>query len=154
MNIVGLLSKVLPSSMKERLKSSAFFDCYIRYVNRNNYPISLDYLKAQEWIKNAKNMVDLGCGSSPHWKASVAVDKYIEPLHRKFGGNEKIDVSKMRSQGIKFIKADLENLPFKDNEFDLAYSHHVVEHLDNPALAMGEMMRIVKGGNYMSRNVG
>ena len=64
-------------------------------------------------------MVDLGCGSSPHRKAIVAVDKYIEPLHRKFGGNEKIDVSKIQSQGTKFVKADLKNLRSEEHTSEL-----------------------------------
>lgn len=99
-------------------------------------------------------MIDLGCGSSPHRKATVAVDKYIEPIHRKYGANQKIDVAKIEEQGIKFVEADFEDLPFEDKSFDVAYSHHVVEHLDNPAKACKEMQRVAKGGgDYVSINL-
>ena len=119
-----------------------------KYENSEAYKIALNN------IEKCNNMIDLGCGSNPHPKASVAVDKYIEPVHRKFGANKRIDVNEIERKGIKFIEADFECLPFKDKEFDFAYSHHVVEHLDNPSKALNEMMRISRGGNYLSRHYG
>lgn len=116
------------------------------FLKSEEYELSEDFLLVQELINNSKNMVDLGCGTSPHYKAKVAVDKFIEPMHRKYGANKKIDVSSIENKEIKFIQADIENLPFADKTFDLAYSHHVVEHLDNPEKAMKEMMRIAKAG--------
>lgn len=98
-------------------------------------------------------MVDLGCGTSPHPKASVAVDKYIEPLQRKYGQNESIDILSLKKQGINFIEADFENLPFENKQFDVAYSHHVVEHLDDPCKGLNEMMRIASSGVIMCPSI-
>ena len=119
------------------------------FRSRHKYAYSPEYALALQNIERAQNMIDLGCGSMPHPKSKVAVDKYIEPIHRKFGSNEKIDVVSIEKNGIKFVEADFENLPFADKEFDFAYSHHVVEHLDNPIRGMQEMMRVARGGVIM-----
>ena len=123
----------------------------------NNYSVtkcgvfgySKEYKKFKQLIKNAKNIIDLGCGSNPFPKAPVAVDKYIDPVHRKYGSNETICIEEIEKKGCKFIEADIENLPFMDKSFDVAFSHHVVEHLDNPVKALKEMQRIAKRGIIM-----
>ena len=140
------LSFVVPKGLKRIVKSSRVYE-YLN--NKKQYTLSNDYQIALERINTSNYMVDLGCGTSPHPKAKVAVDKYIEPLHRKFGSNKRIDIAEIEKRGIKFVEADFENLPFKDNEFDFAYSHHVVEHLDNPVYGLKEMMRVSQGGVVM-----
>ena len=53
----------------------------------------------------------------------------------------------MRERGITFINARIDRpLPFRDREFDFAYSHHAFEHVDDPATACKEMMRIARSG--------
>jgi ubiquinone/menaquinone biosynthesis C-methylase UbiE/DNA-binding MarR family transcriptional regulator len=47
---------------------------------------------------------------------------------------------------VKFRKADIRKLPFKDREFDAAYCSMVLHHLDDPAPAVAEMARVVKPG--------
>lgn len=111
------------------------------------HPLSPEYIKAQKIINESINMIDLGCGSSPHPKSKVAVDKYIEPIHRKYGSNKKIDIAKIEKNGkTKFVQANFEKLPFENKSFDVAYSHHVIEHLDDPSKACDEMQRIAEKG--------
>ncbi len=42
------------------------------------------------------------------------------------------------------IKADICNLPFKDNKFDIIFCNHVLEHIDNDKKAMQELYRVLK----------
>lgn len=155
MRIDSFLSKVLSTKTKDTIKKTLLFRIYVKLRNARNkeYPLSPEYLRAVELISRSQNMVDLGCGNSPHPNAKVAVDKYIEPVHRKFGGNKKIDVAEIEKQGIRFVEADFESLPFKDKEFDVAYSHHVVEHLEDPVKGLLEMQRIARGGVIMSPSI-
>lgn len=74
-------------------------------------------------------------------------------MHREFGGNKTIDICGIEAQGIKFVEADFENLPFIDKAFDVAYSHHVVEHLDNPEKGLCEMQRVAKSGIIMCPSI-
>lgn len=133
----------IPKGLKEKLKKSKV---YKLYSNSQLYSMGVEYKIAQKMINESKNMVDLGCGSNPHPKASVAVDKYIEPIHRHFGNNKNINIAEIEKKGIQFVQADFEDLPFHDKQFDVAYSHHVIEHLDDPSKACVEMQRIARGG--------
>lgn len=44
------------------------------------------------------------------------------------------------------VKADICNLPFKDNEFDVILCNHVLEHIPDDTKAMQELYRILKKG--------
>ncbi len=42
------------------------------------------------------------------------------------------------------VKADICNLPFMDNEFDVIFCNHVLEHIPNDTKAMQELYRVLK----------
>ncbi len=44
------------------------------------------------------------------------------------------------------VKADICNLPFKDNEFDVILCNHVLEHIPDDTKAMQELYRVMKAG--------
>ncbi|NOY48420.1 MAG: class I SAM-dependent methyltransferase [Chlorobi bacterium] len=44
------------------------------------------------------------------------------------------------------VKADICNLPFKDNEFDVILCNHVLEHIPDDTKAMQELYRVLKPG--------
>jgi len=46
------------------------------------------------------------------------------------------------------VKADICNLPFKDNEFDIILCNHVLEHIPDDRKAMEELYRILKPGGF------
>lgn len=42
------------------------------------------------------------------------------------------------------IKADICNLPFKDNQYDIIFCNHVLEHIPDDTKAMQELFRVLK----------
>lgn len=44
------------------------------------------------------------------------------------------------------VKADICNLPFEDNTYDIIFCNHVLEHIPNDNKAMQELYRILKPG--------
>ena len=44
------------------------------------------------------------------------------------------------------VKADICNLPFQDNEFDMILCNHVLEHIPNDTKPMHELYRVMKVG--------
>ncbi len=46
------------------------------------------------------------------------------------------------------VKADICNLPFKDNSFDVILCNHVLEHIPNDTKAMQELHRVLKKGGW------
>lgn len=69
-------------------------------------------------------IADIGCGEYP--QGDVNLDR--RPI-----------------KGIKnFIKADVRNLPIKDNSFEISYCSHVLEHVLRVDLLISELKRITK----------
>ncbi len=49
---------------------------------------------------------------------------------------------------IADVKADICNLPFQDNSFDVVFCNHVLEHIPNDTKAMQELFRVLKKGGF------
>ncbi|MEM9360986.1 MAG: methyltransferase domain-containing protein [Bacteroidota bacterium] len=46
------------------------------------------------------------------------------------------------------VKADICNLPFSDNSYDVILCNHVLEHIPNDTKAMQELFRVMKPGGW------
>src|SRR3989344_838306 len=88
--------------------------------------------KIAELAKGNENVLDIGFSllPNPYLKNAVGVDIVIP---RKKPENYK-----------KIIKASIYKLPFKNNSVDCIVLSGVMEHLENPLLALKEVNRILK----------
>lgn len=109
---------------------------------------------AQQRMRAARNVIDLGCGPHPVEYANTGVDLFIDPDQRGCGAGEHIDISHLESRGFRFVNAALDaRLPFADKEFDFAYSSHVFEHLESPEIACEEVIRIAEAGVIITPSI-
>lgn len=46
------------------------------------------------------------------------------------------------------VKADILNLPFEDESFDVVFCNHVLEHIEDDCKAMRELFRVMKKGGW------
>jgi len=46
------------------------------------------------------------------------------------------------------LKCDVQNMPFEENEFDIVFCNHVLEHVDDDKKAMSEILRVMKPGAF------
>lgn len=58
--------------------------------------------------------------------------------------DEAIDLGKKTNPLVKIKKGDIYKLPYKDNEFDLIICTEVMEHLEDPKMALAELKRVAK----------
>lgn len=49
---------------------------------------------------------------------------------------------------IADVKADIQNLPFDDNSFDVIFCNHVLEHVEDDKKALSELYRVMKAGGW------
>lgn len=83
--------------------------------------------------------LDVGSGCRP--QGDVNIDLFIEDIYDHRHGFGKIKVKKIPN----FVLCDSQYLPFKNDIFDDVYSHHVIEHVNNPFLMLQEMIRVCCG---------
>jgi len=93
-------------------------------------------------------VLDLGCGRG------ILLDRLATSFRtRGFG----IDISRGTLRGLQteslhshqIACSEGENLPFRDNSFDLAVSLDVLEHVEAPEPVLAEMLRVLKPGGVL-----
>ncbi|MBA4372461.1 MAG: hypothetical protein C0402_06320 [Thermodesulfovibrio sp.] len=91
-------------------------------------------------IAESDKVLDIGGGHNPFLRADYIVDSDIlDNSHR--GGNA---IPEDRRQ--KYLQADIHDLPFADKSIDFIYCSHVLEHVQDPAKACQELIRVGKRG--------
>jgi SAM-dependent methyltransferase len=93
--------------------------------------------KASTYFKG--ELIDIGCGLKPYkLMCAPFVTKHLGIDHLgSMHGKTEID-----SYAIAY------NLPFKNDTFDSALSTCVLEHLEEPQIAINECFRVLKPGGY------
>jgi SAM-dependent methyltransferase len=83
----------------------------------------------------------VGCGSRP--TGDVNVDFFAGGWNSQ-EGNQKQGEFMNPHLISNFVAAHAEFLPFKDECFDIAFSSHVIEHVENPSKMIMELLRVSK----------
>ena len=81
-------------------------------------------------------ILDIGCGNG-------GISEYFARNNRQYA----VDVSDQRNNkeaNFTFRLVSSEKLPFPDASFDIVLSHHVIEHVEDQALHLDEIRRVLK----------
>lgn len=98
-------------------------------------------------VDKTKSILDIACGDG------VGLRCFRENKFADVTGVEFNQVKAIRAEkaGYPVIEADMHELScFKSNSFDIVYSSHSIEHAYRPAVAISEMVRVLrKGGSFI-----
>jgi 2-polyprenyl-3-methyl-5-hydroxy-6-metoxy-1,4-benzoquinol methylase len=89
-------------------------------------------------IRPGDQVLDLGSGGDPFPQATILADHYVEVTRHR-------NVS-LVTNGKPFLRANVEQLPFRDKSFEYVYCSHVLEHVEDPMKACAEIMRVGRRG--------
>ncbi|MFQ6044045.1 MAG: class I SAM-dependent methyltransferase, partial [Candidatus Poribacteria bacterium] len=84
-------------------------------------------------IDPADFVLEIGSGHDPKTRSDVLCDKFIDDDIQRGG---KIITDR------PIVAADGQYLPFADKSFDYIICSHILEHVENPALLLNELMRV------------
>ena len=90
-------------------------------------------------IKRRDKVLEIGPGHDPMFRSDVIADKFPHDDTHRCG---KVLIYPHQ----QFIEADGEQLPFEKDAFDYVICNQVLEHADNPARFIEEMVRVGKRG--------
>ncbi|MGE0206891.1 MAG: class I SAM-dependent methyltransferase [Candidatus Babeliales bacterium] len=124
------------------------------WLNNINTPYS-NYLAAlQNWqaasrklvreyirAKNYASILDAGCGKGIEWEGFLHDNINID--------YQGIDITQgyvetAQKNNINVIQGSIEQIPFNNDSFDIAYTRHVLEHLPSYHQAINELIRIAR----------
>jgi ubiquinone/menaquinone biosynthesis C-methylase UbiE len=114
----------------------------------------LEFLVTKVWkLKKPVSIVDFGCGFGyigtkllpllPPGSRYTGVDQ--APTLLKAGR----DLYSKLPYPHEFIVSEVYQTPFQDGSFDIAVSHAVLMHLERPAEALKEMIRVTRNGGMV-----
>ncbi len=92
---------------------------------------------AKQYGLSDKRVLDVGAGTG-----------YLQDVVPNYVGLD-ISPSARRYFHKPFVQASATDLPFRDNEFDAAWSVWVLEHVPKPEQALHELRRVVKDGGLL-----
>jgi 2-polyprenyl-3-methyl-5-hydroxy-6-metoxy-1,4-benzoquinol methylase len=92
------------------------------------------------------DLLDAGCGTGLETRNFA----HLAPHIRLHG----VDISSVAlaeavsqiEDGVRFYQTALETLPFGESSFNFVTSHEVIEHVEDPAIVIGEFYRVLKPG--------
>jgi SAM-dependent methyltransferase len=87
------------------------------------------------------SVCDVGCGTG-HLLREIARRRPEE--NRRYVGVDFVVPEYFSEEGISFVKAPIEQLPFSDREFDTVICTHVIEHILDYRRALAELRRITR----------
>jgi SAM-dependent methyltransferase len=85
-------------------------------------------------------VVDIGSGDRPFWRGDVFFDDLGQRDEQRSSGGPTV-----HSLG-PFVSGDIRRMPFRDGAFDFSFCSHVLEHVDEPAAAIAEIVRVSRRG--------
>lgn len=126
------------------MSEEAFSDLYRRtsHVQELQGETDLNIECTEEILKTLRNkkVLEVGCGRG-YLARKLAV-------HNKVTGCDIVISPKLKSEkrGVKYVEANIQQLPFKDRSFDYVVSTHTLEHVQDLPGAVAELRRVAKQG--------
>ena len=110
-----------------------------KFLIKNFYSSLISLIKPLK----AESILDTGCGEgfTMDKLAKLGIGKKIEGIEYS---KEAISFGKKLFPNLIIKQASIYDLPYKDNSFDLIICTEVLEHLEDPAKALREMLRVSK----------
>lgn len=53
------------------------------------------------------------------------------------------------TNGLRFLRADVTRLPFREETFDYVFYHHVIEHVSDPMESLKQLHSVLKSDGYL-----
>lgn len=127
-------------------------DYFIRFLDEASADESFQAYKQHSFalmeLEPGQQILDVGCGTGEDARAMA---QRVAPGGRVVavdGSQSMIAAAQQRAKGCKlpiaFQVADALRLPFADNSFDASRADRIFMHLESPAQALREMMRVVR----------
>ena len=99
-------------------------------------------------------LLDLGCGPG---SITIGLARYVAPALVVGVDSSESALSAARRRAddervpnISFERADVYDLPFEDDSFEVVYAHQLLQHLADPVEALREANRVLVSGGYLA----
>jgi len=105
----------------------------------------IEWNSFKKHIANGLNFLDVGCGAGDNLnRAKTELNCKVIGIDPSPGSHGVGRFTENKANEIKIIQGTAEDLPFKNEEFDIVFCSHVLEHVTNQAMSLSEINRVLK----------
>ncbi|MCB0538919.1 MAG: class I SAM-dependent methyltransferase [Bacteroidetes bacterium] len=99
----------------------------------------------EQYIPVASKFLDVGCGAGYSlMKAKNNRKCEVVGIDPEPGAHGVGRYNGLKTENTEILQGFSENLPFEDEQFDVVYSSHVLEHVNDEQKSLEEMKRVLK----------
>ena len=109
-------------------------------------PIWVAMLDSAE-VNRETRLLDIGCGGGG--SSVLAAERGVQVTGLD-AAEALVDIARERVPDGNFRVGDLEELPYDDNSFDVAFASMSIMFATNPSVALDEMKRVTVSGGYVT----
>jgi len=117
------------------------------------YTVPVARTRIEEIVRRAKgaySVLDVGCNEGFLSQALIEAGFHVISVDI-----DSAMISKAKEIfNIDVLMADVNDLPFMDNQFDLVIAGELLEHIDNPGKGLSELFRVAKERVIISLPIG
>ena len=129
----------------ERMKknSEENMDHWIKILN-TRYPV---YMELMQKHKNAGRILDVGCGLADIWYSEYVKVNGYSYYCTDISDETVLHMTNLLSENGSNTfakKGVLDSLPWGQNEFDIVYASHILEHCQDIGVVFKEIKRVLK----------
>ena len=132
---MSIIGKIIYSTKSSKDKVEKY-----QQIIRDN-----EWNEIKNYIEKNSNFLDVGCGSGyAMMRASKEFNCSVHGVDPEPGAHGVGRYIKKLFSSPKIEKGMAENLPYKDESFEVVYSSHVLEHVQDEILSLKEIKRVLK----------
>ena len=133
----------------EFIREEKFSKQYFEEIENFRYKIEPEIFSFAQFTRfKDKKILEVGVGAGTdflQWVRSGAksfgIDLTVEAINNV---KRRLDLNNLKAEDLRV--ADAENLPYKDDQFDLVYSWGVIHHSPDTIKCLKEIIRVTKSG--------
>jgi ubiquinone/menaquinone biosynthesis C-methylase UbiE len=105
----------------------------------------IEWSAFKKYILKETKFLDVGCGSGDNLtRAKVEFNCQVIGIDPLPGAHGVGRYSENVTKEVQIIQGNAEKLPFQNEEFDIVFCSHVLEHVINKTKSLSEMNRVLK----------
>jgi ubiquinone/menaquinone biosynthesis C-methylase UbiE len=98
-------------------------------------------------LKPEHELLDVGCGPGT---ITAGLAERVGRVVGVDSADEVLEQARAAAPGVAFQVADVHELPFPDDSFDVVHAHQVLQHVADPVRALREMRRVCRPGGIVA----
>lgn len=128
-------------------KVAGVYDIFVRIINKKTHKMLIK--KTVSLFTDQDEVLECACGTGMLSAPVAGVCRHLTATDFSENMLKRARKNCRSSDNIRFVQADIMNLPFDDSSFGKVVAANVIHLLDEPMKALSELRRVCRNGGQL-----